>query len=114
MSILVAAVWVARWGDGVDDLVSVVDIGALSAFTLLHASVVGGSRCGGGVGWRGVAAQVAAPVLGAVIAVAVIGTASGAAQVVGAGWLVIGVGVLVGQRGRSAGVEWWAACSRGP
>ncbi|MGW1794770.1 hypothetical protein ACWCQN_01905 [Streptomyces sp. NPDC001984] len=112
MSILVAAVWVARWGDGMDDLVSVVDIGALSAFTLLHASVVGGSRCGGGVAWW--RRQVAARVLGAVITVAVIGTASGAAQVVGAGWLVIGVGVLVGQRGRSAGVEWWAACSRGP
>ncbi|WP_449489218.1 APC family permease, partial [Streptomyces lavendulae] len=38
---LVAAVWAARRDDGLDHLVSVVDIGALTAFTLLHASVVG-------------------------------------------------------------------------
>jgi len=38
---LAAAVWAARRGDGMDHLVSVVDIGALTAFTLLHASVVG-------------------------------------------------------------------------
>ncbi|RSS57713.1 APC family permease [Streptomyces sp. WAC06614] len=38
---LAAAVWAARRDDGLDHLVSVVDIGALVAFTLLHASVVG-------------------------------------------------------------------------
>ncbi|MBW5423701.1 amino acid permease, partial [Streptomyces sp. BG9H] len=38
---LVAAVWAARRDDGMDHLVSVVDIGALTAFLLLHASVVG-------------------------------------------------------------------------
>lgn len=38
---LVAAGWAARRDDGLDRLVSVVDIGALTAFTLLHASVVG-------------------------------------------------------------------------
>ncbi len=38
---MVAAVWAARRDDGLDHLVSVVDVGALTAFTLLHASVVG-------------------------------------------------------------------------
>ncbi len=38
---LVAAMWAARRDDGLDRLVSVVDIGALTAFTLPHASVVG-------------------------------------------------------------------------
>lgn len=38
---MIAAVWAARRDDGLDHLVSVVDIGALVAFTLLHASVVG-------------------------------------------------------------------------
>ncbi|WP_436849272.1 hypothetical protein [Streptomyces atriruber] len=38
---MVAAVWAARRDDGMDHLVSVVDIGAFTAFLLLHASVVG-------------------------------------------------------------------------
>lgn len=54
---LVAAVWAARRDDGLDHLVSVVDIGALTAFVLLHASVVGwfvvrrggGHSAGGGI-----------------------------------------------------------------
>ena len=35
---MVAAVWAARRDDGLDHLVSVVDIGALTAFVLLHAT----------------------------------------------------------------------------
>ncbi|CAL9467128.1 APC family permease [Streptomyces sp. enrichment culture] len=98
---LVAAGWAARRDDGLDKLVSVVDIGALSAFTLLHASVVGYfvRRRGEASWWR----HVLVPVVGAGITVAVVVAASGAAQVVGAVWLVIGLGVLVGQRGRIPG-----------
>ncbi|MEU2063016.1 APC family permease [Streptomyces sp. NPDC013455] len=97
---LLAAGWAARRDDGLDRLVSVVDIGALSAFTLLHASVVGYfvRRRERMSWWR----HVVVPVAGAVITVAVIAEAAGAAQVVGAVWLVIGLGVLAGQRGRSA------------
>lgn len=95
--------WAARRDDGLDKLVSVVDIGALTAFTLLHASVVGwfAVRRRGGVvvWWR----HVLVPVVGAVITVAVMVEASGTAQVVGVMWLVVGFGVLVGQRGR--GIE---------
>lgn len=97
---LAAAVWAARRDDGLDHLVSVVDIGALTAFTLLHASVVGWFvvRRGGGRPdwWR----HLVVPVLGAAVTVAVIVEAAGTAQVVGAVWLAAGLVLLVVQRGR--------------
>ncbi|UQX02787.1 APC family permease [Streptomyces sp. RerS4] len=97
---LVAAVWAARRDDGLDHLVSVVDIGALVAFTLLHASVVGWfvvKRSGGApVWWR----HLVVPVLGAAVTLAVIVEASPTAQLVGAVWLAVGLAVLFAQRGR--------------
>lgn len=101
---LVAAVWAARRDDGLDHLVSVVDIGALTAFTLLHASVVGWfvvRRMAGPPDWW---KHLVAPVLGAAVTVAVIVEASWTAQVVGAVWLLVGLCVLVAQRGRRAGI----------
>ncbi|WP_395574474.1 APC family permease [Streptomyces sp. BK79] len=101
---MAAAVWAARRDDGLDHLVSVVDVGALTAFTLLHASVVGWFviRRGGGAPvrwWR----HLVVPVLGAAITVAVIVEASRTAQVVGAIWLAVGLAVLAAQaRGRRA------------
>ncbi|MHC5906727.1 APC family permease [Streptomyces sp. S6] len=98
---LVAAVWAARRDDGMDHLVSVVDVGALTAFTLLHASVIGWfvvRRAGGEVRWW---RHAVVPALGVVITVAVIVEASGTALAVGAVWLAVGLGVLVGQRGRA-------------
>ncbi|MFF4469523.1 APC family permease [Streptomyces sp. NPDC001599] len=98
---MAAAVWAARRDDGLDHLVSVVDVGALTAFTLLHASVVGWfvvRRGGGRVSWW---RHLLVPVLGAAITIAVIVEASGAAQVVGAIWLAVGLVVLAAQwRGR--------------
>ncbi|MGA4856595.1 APC family permease [Streptomyces koyangensis] len=102
---MVAAVWAADKAEGLDHLVSVVDIGALTAFTLLHASVVGWFvvRRGGEGGrvswWR----HLLLPVVGAAVTVAVIVEASGAAQVVGLVWLAVGLVVLFVQRGR--GIE---------
>ncbi|GAA2578555.1 MULTISPECIES: APC family permease [Streptomyces] len=98
---MAAAVWAARRDDGLDHLVSVVDVGALTAFTLLHASVVGWFAVRRGAGavswWR----HLLVPVLGAAITIAVIVEASGAAQVVGAIWLAVGLVVLAVQwRGR--------------
>jgi amino acid transporter len=86
---LVAAVWAARRDDGLDHLVSVVDVGALTAFTLLHASVVGWfavRRRGGPVSWW---RHVLVPVLGAAITI----------------WLAIGLVVLAvqGRRRSRAG-----------
>ncbi|MER7190265.1 APC family permease [Streptomyces flaveolus] len=101
---LVAAVWAARRDDGLDHLVSVVDVGALTAFTLLHASVVGWfavRRRGGPVSWW---RHVLVPVLGAAITIAVIVEASATAQVVGAIWLAIGLVVLAVQGRRRSRV----------
>ncbi|MFD4259053.1 APC family permease [Streptomyces sp. NPDC058534] len=100
---MVAAVWAARRDDGLDHLVSVVDVGALTAFTLLHASVVGWfvvRRGDAPVNWW---KHLVVPVLGAAITITVIVEASGSAQVVGAIWLAVGLVVLAAQaRGRRA------------
>ncbi|WP_406514228.1 APC family permease [Streptomyces sp. NBC_00161] len=97
---LVAAVWAARRDDGLDQLVSVVDVGALVAFTLLHASVVGWFVVRRGAGTPNWWKHLVIPVLGAAVTVAVIVEAAWTAQVVGAVWLVVGLGVLFAQRGR--------------
>ncbi|MEU8673652.1 APC family permease [Streptomyces sp. NPDC048560] len=102
---LVAAVWAARRDDGLDHLVSVVDIGALSAFVLLHASVVGWfavRRMGGPPSWW---RHVLVPVLGAAVLIAVIVEATTSAQVVGVCWLGIGLVVLAVQWGRRTGPD---------
>ncbi|MFE7426265.1 APC family permease [Streptomyces sp. NPDC057545] len=97
---LVAAVWAARRPDGLDHLVSVVDIGALTAFVLLHASVVGWfavRRMAGPPSWW---RHVLVPVVGAGVLVAVIMAATASAQVVGVCWLGVGLVVLAVQWGR--------------
>lgn len=100
---LVAAVWAARRDDGLDHLVSVVDVGALVAFTLLHASVVGWFVVRRGEGppiwWK----HLVVPVLGAAVTVAVIVGASWEAQLVGTAWLAVGLAVLLLQRARRPG-----------
>jgi amino acid transporter len=85
---LAVSVWAARRPDGLDLLVSIVDVGALSAFTLLHASVIGyfvvrqkGARR---------AAHAIVPLLGAGVAAWVVIEASSAAKVVGLAWLAVG------------------------
>ncbi|MGW1103186.1 APC family permease [Streptomyces sp. NPDC002540] len=96
---LVAAVWAARRADGLDHLVSVVDIGALTAFVLLHASVVGWfavRRMEGPPSWW---RHVLVPVVGAGVLIAVIVEATASAQVVGVCWLAVGLVVLAFQRG---------------
>jgi amino acid transporter len=101
---LAAAVWAASRGDGLDRLVSVVDIGALVAFTLLHLAVVGyfAVRRRGGEHRVRPLVHVVVPLLGAAITIAVITQAAGTAQVVGAIWFVIGFVVLLAQRRRRA------------
>lgn len=93
---LAVSVWAARRDDGLDALVSIVDIGALAAFTLLHASVVGYF-----VVRRHAAARLAhrvVPVAGALVTVWVIAGASTPAKVVGLVWLAAGVVVLAVRR----------------
>ncbi|WP_406862901.1 APC family permease [Streptomyces sp. HUAS MG47] len=97
---MVAAVWAARQDEGLDHLVSVVNIGALTAFVLLHASVIGWfavRRMAGPPHWL---RHVAAPAAGAAILVAVIAEAAVSAQVVGVIWLGVGLVVLALQGAR--------------
>ncbi|MBD0745275.1 APC family permease [Streptomyces sp. CBMA152] len=94
---LVAAVWAARRDDGMDKLVSVVDMGALTAFLLLHASVIGWyvvRQREGAPDWL---RHLVLPLLGGAVIVAVMWEATRTAQVVGFVWLVLGVGVLMVQ-----------------
>jgi amino acid transporter len=95
---LIVSVWAARRDDGLDVLVSIVDVGALAAFTLLHGSVVGYFV----LRRKGVArmAHRVVPVLGAVVTISVLAAASAMAKMVGLAWLAAGVLVLV-----SRGVE---------
>ena len=93
---LVVSVWAARRDDGLDVLVSIVDVGALAAFTLLHASVVGYF-----VIRRKGAARMAhriVPALGATVTLSVLVAAGAVAKLVGLAWLAGGVVVLAVRR----------------
>jgi amino acid transporter len=88
---LIVSVWAARQDDGLDVLVSIVDVGALAAFTLLHGSVVGYFV----IRRKGVAriAHRVVPALGAAVTLSVLLAATTPAKIVGLLWL--GAGVLV-------------------
>jgi amino acid transporter len=90
---LIVSVWAARRDDGLDVLVSIVDVGALAAFTMLHGSVVGYFV----MRRKGVArlAHRVIPVLGAAVTISVLVAASAPAQMIGLVWLAAGVLVLV-------------------
>jgi hypothetical protein len=94
---MVAAVWGAEATNGLDHLTSIVNVGALSAFILLHASVLG---------WYAVRNRsrawlphVVVPVLGIAVIAAVLYEATGEALLVGAVGLGLGVIALGVQRG---------------
>ncbi|MDJ1134656.1 APC family permease [Streptomyces iconiensis] len=99
---LCAAVWAARAADGLDRLVSIVDMGALTAFGMLHLSVVGyyGLRRGDSGHRVSVLRDWVLPLAGLAIIVAVIVTANSEAHWIGLGWLVIALVVLVVLRKR--------------
>ncbi len=98
---LVAAVWAARRDDGLDHLSSIVNVGALTAFGLLHASVIGWFWIRKRAQSPSLVGHVLVPLLGLAVVVAVIVEASATAQVVGAVWLAVGLVILAFQyRGR--------------
>lgn len=86
---LAVSVWAARRDDGLDVLVSIVDLGALAAFTLLHASVVGYfvvRRRG-----RSTGLDSLMPLGGALTTIWVIVEAAPLARIVAGAWLAIGL-----------------------
>jgi amino acid transporter len=103
ISVVVSA-WAAGRADGLEVLVSVVNMGALAAFTLLHVSVIGyffvrhGSRR-----WI---PHLAVPAAGAGVTVWIIVSATGVAKIVALAWLVAGLGVhLAGRRRATVGEQ---------
>ncbi|MFE6050203.1 APC family permease [Kitasatospora sp. NPDC056446] len=89
---MAAAVWAANRDDGLDQLTSVVNVGALTAFALLHASVIGWYTVRHGS--RDRLRHVVLPALGIVVIAAVVYEASTTAQLVGLVWLAVGLVVL--------------------
>jgi amino acid transporter len=96
---LAVSAWAARRNDGLDLLVSIVDIGALGAFTLLHASVPGYFV----LRRRGVsrAAHRVVPLAGIIVTLWVIAEASGTAKLVGLGWVGAGLALAASAGRRS-------------
>jgi amino acid transporter len=95
--------WAATRADGLDQLTSIVNVGALTAFIFLQASVVGyflkqGSET---PNWFN---HAVIPVIGAGLLIAVLVSANPLALAIGAIWLVIGIAVFaVNNRRRTHG-----------
>ncbi len=89
------SLWAARHDDGLDVLVSIVDVGALAAFTLLHASVVGYFVVRQRAEAR--AMHWIVPSLGAVATLWVLVEASTLAKIVGGLWAAVGLVIAIGR-----------------
>ncbi len=95
---MLIAVPASLFSEGLSVLSSLINVGALTAFLLLHASVVGYTIK---IGSRGKPIRdFVIPILGGVIIVAIMVSAASTAQWLGAAWLVIGIVVLLFQRKR--------------
>jgi amino acid transporter len=87
-------IWMSTRADGVDLLSSLISMGAMVAFIVLHASVIVhySLRLGSDAMWR----HLVAPLIGMGILVFVVINAQVMAQLVGLIWLGVGVLVLAG------------------
>ncbi len=97
---VIVAMWAATRADGLNILSSVVNVGALTAFILLHVSVIGYYLVRGKASVPGNwFSHGVIPAVGAVLLVLVLASASRLALLVGIVWFVLGVIVaLVVQR----------------
>jgi amino acid transporter len=96
----VLAIWAATRPNGLDTLVSVVDVGALTAFILLHAAVVGYFFLRRRAAQRSLGRHLLAPVIGGAILISITALASHRAQLVGLVWLLLGLLVATVQQHR--------------
>jgi hypothetical protein len=100
------AVWAATRGDGLDILSSAVNVGVMTAFILLHASVIGYflvKKLGTGPGnWF---LHGAVPAVGAAFLVVVLASATPVALTAGLIWFVLGLAVAAIMFRRRKGVE---------
>jgi len=96
----VLAIWAATRPNGLDTLVSVVDVGALTAFILLQAAVVGYFFLRRRAAQRSLGRHLLAPVIGGAILISITALASHRAQLVGLVWLLLGLLVATVQQHR--------------
>lgn len=96
---LVISVWAARRDDGLSVLVSIVDVGALGAFVLLHASVIGYFVVRRLAAPRAV--HLLMPLAGLAVTAWVVAEASVLAQAVAGVWLVAGAVAYLAGRSRA-------------
>ncbi|MGH3344662.1 MAG: APC family permease [Carbonactinosporaceae bacterium] len=92
---VVVGLYMASRGDGIALLSTMINFGALTAFLLLHVSVLGHYVVKGG---SRALRHLAVPVLGLLILGYVMWSANVAAQLTGLSWLGVGVLVAVGLR----------------
>lgn len=93
---IVVAVWAATRADGLDILSSIVNVGALTAFILLHVSVIGYYLVKQKAAVRGTwFLHGVIPAVGAVLLVIVLASATQLALIVGVVWFVVGVVVAL-------------------
>ncbi len=103
---IVVTLWAATRGDGLDILSSAVNVGALTAFIFLHASVIGYflvKKLGPASGsWF---LHGAVPAIGAALLVVVLASATPLALGAGLAWFVLGLVVAAIMYRRRTGVE---------
>src|SRR6185312_3446231 len=93
---IVVAVWAATRADGLDILSSIVNVGALTAFILLHVSVIGYYLVKQKAAVRGTwFLHGVIPGVGAILLVIVLASATHLALIVGLIWFLSGLVVAV-------------------
>jgi amino acid transporter len=92
---VVVALWAALRADGLDVVSSAVDVGAITGFVLVHASVIGYFVVRRRDGPVRPLPHLVIPILGALALLAVLVSSSPLALAVGAVWAVLGLIVLL-------------------
>ncbi|WP_129657015.1 APC family permease [Rothia halotolerans] len=102
-NVLVAG-WAATRSDGLDTVVSIVDVGALVGFIMVHVSVLTYFMIRRRGGRPSVFRHVVIPVVGAAVLALVLANSTPLALLIGAGWAVVGfvvLGIYAGRRSRA-------------
>lgn len=92
---VLVSLWAAQRDDGLDVVVSIVDVGALVGFTLVHLSVIGYFLLARRGETRSVFRHGVIPVIGAAVLVVVLVNSSGLALIVGGIWALVGAVIML-------------------
>lgn len=92
---VIVSIWAATRPDGLDTVVSIVDVGALVGFILVHAAVIGYVLVRGQGTERSIVRHGAVPMVGIIVLLLVLLNASSSALIIGGVWAVLGVVVML-------------------